>query len=165
MARSGGHSSSPQIRQDLRWPESTPDDQTVRVFRVLGNSIRLRILWLLAHREEFGVEIDPCCDGEVVCVCRIKALFDISAPDLSHHLRVLREAGLVEARRAGIWTHYSLRSESLGTVLEVMSELHGNNHMKAHLPGLVAASDADRDTDPDMSAAKVTQGGTAGRAR
>jgi ArsR family transcriptional regulator, arsenate/arsenite/antimonite-responsive transcriptional repressor len=154
MARSIGISSSLQIRQGLRWPESTPDDQTVRVFQVLGNPIRLRILWLLAHREEFGVEIDPCCDGEVVCVCRIKALFDISAPDLSHHLRVLREAGLVEAQRAGIWTHYSLRSESLATALEVISELHGNNHMKARLAGPMAASDADRDTDADMSAAR-----------
>ena len=122
-----GISSSLQIRQDLRWPESTPDDQTVRLFQVLGNRIRLRILWLLAHREEFGVEIDPCCDGEVVRVCSIKALFDISAPDLSHHLKVLREAGLVEAQRVGIWTHYSPRSDSLATALEVLSELHGND--------------------------------------
>jgi ArsR family transcriptional regulator len=112
----------------VRWPESTPDDETIRVFQVLGNPIRLRILWLLAHREEFGVETDPCCDGEVVCVCRIKALFDISAPDLSHHLKVLREAGLVEAQRVGIWTHYSLRSESLTAVLEVMNGLHRHNH-------------------------------------
>jgi ArsR family transcriptional regulator len=149
----------------LRWPESTPDDQTVRVFRVLGNPIRLRILWLLAHREEFGVEIDPCCDGEVVCVCRIKALFDISAPDLSHHLRVLREAGLVDAQRAGIWTHYSLRSESFATVLEVMSQLHGTSRIKAHPAGSVAASDADREADPDMGAAEVTQSGKAGRVR
>lgn len=142
MARNGGNNSSPIVGQGLRWPESTPDDQTVRVFRVLGNPIRLRILWLLAHREEFGVEIDPCCDGEVVCVCRIKALFDISVPDLSHHLRVLREAGLVEAQRAGIWTHYSLRSESLTTVLGVMSALHGDRHNKdnkAHPTDPVAA--------------------------
>ena len=149
MARSNGDNPSLQTGEGLRWPESTPDDQTARVFRVLGNPIRLRILWLLAHREEFGLEIDPCCDGEVVCVCRIKTLFDISAPDLSHHLRVLREAGLVEAQRVGIWTHYSLRSESLTTVLEVMSELHGNHHMKAHqthVAGPMAASGSDRDT-------------------
>jgi len=123
MARRDANNSSPNIRRDVLWPESTPNDQTVRLFRVLGNPIRLRILWLLAHREEFGLEADPCCDGDVVCVCRIKALFDISAPDLSHHLRVLREAGLVEAQRAGIWTHYSLRSEGLETAVEVMSGL------------------------------------------
>ena len=156
MARSAGGSSSLKTRHGPRWPASTPDDETVHVLRVLGNPIRLRIMWLLAHREEFGVEIDPCCDGDVVCVCRIKALFDISAPDLSHHLRVLREAGLVEAQRAGIWTHYSLRSESLATALGVMSELHGNCHMKAHPTGPVAASDADRGTDPKMSAPEAT---------
>ncbi len=103
------------------WPATAPDGETAKLFRVLGHPVRLRILWLLAHKHDFGFMDNPCCDDDVVCVCRIKALFDISAPDLSHHLRVLREAGLVEARRTGIWTHYTLCPTALRPAVGILS--------------------------------------------
>lgn len=123
MRQTDGNSGGPSRTrgESGEWPFNAPDDATAQLFRVLGHPVRLRILWLLAHKEEFGIDADPCCDGDVVCVCRIKALVDISAPLLSHHLRVLREAGLVEARRMGIWTHYTLCPSPLQPLAETLS--------------------------------------------
>jgi ArsR family transcriptional regulator, arsenate/arsenite/antimonite-responsive transcriptional repressor len=47
------------------------------------------------------------------CVCELVPLFDLSQPTVSHHLRVLREAGLVEVERQGLWAYYFVNPESL----------------------------------------------------
>jgi ArsR family transcriptional regulator, arsenate/arsenite/antimonite-responsive transcriptional repressor len=47
--------------------------------------------------------------GQPVCVCDFTAAFGLTQPTISHHMARLREAGLVEARKEGIWTYYSLR--------------------------------------------------------
>jgi len=65
-----------------------------RLFDALGDPTRLRILGLLL-------------DGEV-CVCDLHASLDISQPKASRHLASLRRAGLVAARRDGLWMHYRL---------------------------------------------------------
>jgi ArsR family transcriptional regulator len=44
-----------------------------------------------------------------VCICDFTATFDLSQPTLSHHMAKLREAGLVEATRQGIWAYYRLK--------------------------------------------------------
>ena len=62
-------------------------DAVADVFRLLDDSSRLRIFWLLCHCEE--------------CVANISALVDMSSPAVSHHLRQLREAGLITSRRDG----------------------------------------------------------------
>ena len=41
-----------------------------------------------------------------VCVCELVPLFDVSQPTLSHHLKVLRDAGLVESEKRGLWSYY-----------------------------------------------------------
>jgi len=46
-----------------------------------------------------------------VCVCDFTAALDLSQPTISHHMGKLREAGLVEAEKRGIWTHYRLRPD------------------------------------------------------
>ncbi|WP_205696760.1 helix-turn-helix transcriptional regulator [Conexibacter sp. SYSU D00693] len=51
-------------------------------------------------------------DGEV-CQCHLQPLFDVSQPTLSHHLKKLREAGLVEVERRGKWAYYSLDDSTL----------------------------------------------------
>ncbi len=68
-------------------------------FRALGEEKRLRILASLSARETCACELTGCCDE--------------SQPLLSFHLRTLREAGLVEARRDGRWMYYSLDREAL----------------------------------------------------
>src|SRR5262245_57478092 len=66
------------------------------LFRALGGATRLEIVGLLAAR------------GRALCVCEIEARFDLSQPTVSHHLRILREAGVVASERRGTWVYYSL---------------------------------------------------------
>ena len=48
-----------------------------------------------------------------VCVCELVPLFDLSQPTVSHHLKVLREAGLVDSERRGLWAYYYVIPDSL----------------------------------------------------
>ena len=54
--------------------------------------------------------------ADEVCVCDLNAAFDLSQPTISHHLRILREAGLVEAARRGTWAYYRLVPETVGAL-------------------------------------------------
>ena len=63
-------------------------------FQQLCDSTRLRILWLLCHREE--------------CVCNIAAAVNMSGSAVSHHLRTLKQTGLIRFRRVGKEVHYTL---------------------------------------------------------
>lgn len=74
----------------------------VQRFKALGDPTRLHILHVLA-------------DGGR-CVCEIQGHVDVAANLLSHHLKVLREAGLVVAERRGRWIHYQLDSAGLAAV-------------------------------------------------
>jgi ArsR family transcriptional regulator len=47
------------------------------------------------------------------CVCELLELFSVTQPTLSHHMRILSEAGLVSGRRDGKWIHYSIKGERL----------------------------------------------------
>jgi ArsR family transcriptional regulator, arsenate/arsenite/antimonite-responsive transcriptional repressor len=51
--------------------------------------------------------------ADTVCVCDLTAAFDLSQPTISHHLRVLRDAGLVESERRGTWAYYRLVPEAI----------------------------------------------------
>ncbi len=66
------------------------------LFRALGDDTRLEIVGLLAGHK-----------GEL-CACEIESSFELSQPTVSHHLRILREAGIVTAERRGTWVYYSL---------------------------------------------------------
>ena len=70
-------------------------------FKALGDPVRLRLLSMIA-----------AADGEV-CVCDLTGSFEVSGPTISHHLKVLREAGLVDCERRGTWVYYWLRREAL----------------------------------------------------
>jgi ArsR family transcriptional regulator, arsenate/arsenite/antimonite-responsive transcriptional repressor len=54
--------------------------------------------------------------ADCLCVCDLTEAFDLSQPTISHHLRILREAGLVEASRRGTWAYYRLVPEAVGAV-------------------------------------------------
>ncbi len=64
--------------------------------QLLGDPVRLQILDLLASRP-----------GQV-CVCDLEAALPVRQPTVSHHLRLLRRAGLVTVRRRGLWAHYTV---------------------------------------------------------
>lgn len=98
-------------------------EDEVKILKALGHPIRLRILDVLANKAAFGFEDESCCAKSEVCVCKINGLFDVSLPTVSHHLRLLREAGLVTTRRDGVWIYYSLRREPLAGVAGMLSDL------------------------------------------
>lgn len=63
-------------------------------FKALGDPIRLRLLSMIAQR------------GGEVCVCEMTPEFDVSGATVSHHLKALRSAGLVDCQRRGTWVYY-----------------------------------------------------------
>lgn len=69
-----------------------------RLFKALGDETRLRIVALLVHGE--------------LCVCHLVAALDLTQPTTSRHLAVLRNAGVVESRRAGSWVYYRLADQA-----------------------------------------------------
>ena len=79
------------------------------VFRALGDPVRLRLVSLIGARE-----------GGEVCVCDLTADFDLSQPTISHHLKVLRKAGIVRAERRGTWVYYRLVPAALQRVAELL---------------------------------------------
>jgi len=72
----------------------------VTAFRALADATRLEILRLVA------AQAGP------VCVCDIVDRFELAQPTISHHLKVLREAGLLRTSKIGIWTFYELEAEA-----------------------------------------------------
>lgn len=56
-----------------------------------------------------------------VCVCELVPLFDLSQPTVSHHLKVLREAGIVDSERRGLWAYYYVLPEALEELSEWLS--------------------------------------------
>src|SRR5258707_6553559 len=80
------------------------DDATelARSFKALADPVRLRLFSLITS-----------FDGGEACVCDLTGEFDVSQPTISHHLKVLREAGLVDSERRGTWVYYWVLPEAL----------------------------------------------------
>ena len=57
--------------------------------------------------------------AEMLCVCDLTAAFELSQPTISHHLKILRDAGLVEVERRGTWAYYRLDPAAIGALREV----------------------------------------------
>jgi ArsR family transcriptional regulator len=72
------------------------------LFKVLGDPVRLRLLSLIASHE-----------GGEACVCDLTDAFDVTGPTISHHLKVLRESGLIVGERRGTWIYYRVLPAAL----------------------------------------------------
>lgn len=72
------------------------------VFKALSDPVRLRLLSVIASHT-----------GQEACVCDVSDGFDVSQPTISHHLRVLREAGLLSSQRRGSWVYYRVEPAAL----------------------------------------------------
>ncbi|MDG4819924.1 metalloregulator ArsR/SmtB family transcription factor [Micromonospora sp. WMMD956] len=79
-------------------------------FKALGDPVRLQLLSMIASAE-----------GGEICVCELTPAFDLTGPTISHHLRVLREAGLVDAERRGTWVWYRARPALLGQLAALLT--------------------------------------------
>ena len=89
-------------------PVVYPDVERVQAVRMaevakaLGDPIRLQLVDVL--RKHAGK----------VCVCELVPLFDVGQPTLSHHLKKLRDAGIVDSERQGLWAYYYVMPGALG---------------------------------------------------
>ncbi len=86
----------------------TPFEQAAALFACLADNTRLRLFWLLCHREE--------------CVVNLSALLHMSSPAVSHHLRCLKDRGLVDSRRMGKEVHYRAAEGEVCRLLHRMVE-------------------------------------------
>jgi ArsR family transcriptional regulator, arsenate/arsenite/antimonite-responsive transcriptional repressor len=85
-------------------PLSEPErDELAARFKALADPTRVAIVNQLSAAEE-------------VCVCNLTETFDLSQPTISHHLKILRDAGLVESSRRGTWAYYRLVPEAIDAV-------------------------------------------------
>ena len=79
-------------------------------FCAVGDPVRMQIVRLLAR--------EPA-----LCVCEIQQAFDLGQPTISHHLRLLRDAGLVGSEKRGVWSYYFLRRDALKDLAGGLVEL------------------------------------------
>jgi ArsR family transcriptional regulator len=75
----------------------------VPMLKALADPARLRLLSLVASHE-----------GGEACVCDLNDAFDLSQPTISHHLKVLHSAGLLEREKRGVWVYYRVDARVLG---------------------------------------------------
>lgn len=79
------------------------------MFKALGDPVRLRLLSLIASHP-----------GGEACVCDISSTFDVSQPTISHHLKLLRTAGLLDRERRGTWVYYWVIPSALQELSSVL---------------------------------------------
>ncbi|MGH3567090.1 MAG: ArsR/SmtB family transcription factor [Pseudonocardia sp.] len=80
-----------------------------KLFKAMGDPVRLRLASLIASHE-----------GGEACVCDLTGAFALSGPTISHHLKVLREAGLISGERRGTWVYYRIQPDALRRLSAVL---------------------------------------------
>ena len=87
----------------IREPISAEQAETISpLLKALADPVRLRLLSLVASHHE----------GEA-CVCDLNDAFDLSQPTISHHLKVLHEAGLLDRSKRGVWVYYNVNTAAM----------------------------------------------------
>lgn len=89
--------------------DETKVQQVAAILAALGDETRLKMVQLLAGHD-------------ALCVCELQQAFDLGQPTISHHLRILRQAGLVDVVRRGTWAYYSLRRDALQHLVRDLGE-------------------------------------------
>lgn len=107
--------SSPLVTEPLSGDQAA---DLARVFKAMGDPVRLRLLSLIASHS-----------GGEACVCDLTDVFDLSGPTISHHLKVLREAGLIAGERRGTWIYYRVLPAVLGRPADVLTPATSDRHV------------------------------------
>jgi ArsR family transcriptional regulator len=94
----GARCCDPVVHPDV---ERGQAERMATLAKALGDPVRLQLVDVL--RKHAGK----------VCVCELVPLFDLSQPTVSHHLKVLREAGIVASERRGLWAYYYVLPDAL----------------------------------------------------
>src|SRR5215472_7776779 len=90
---------SPMSAQPLTMEQA---EQVAPLLKALADPVRLRLMSLVAAHE-----------GGEACICDLNDAFDLSQPTISHHMKVLHEAGLVDRDKRGVWVYYRIRPRAL----------------------------------------------------
>ena len=95
-----------------KYSQKCPNEDEIQknadIIKALGNPTRLKIIYLLKHGE--------------LCVCEIMTVLDKPQPTVSHHLNLLKNAGLLKWRKEGVWTHTKLSNPKLPESLKKITE-------------------------------------------
>jgi ArsR family transcriptional regulator, arsenate/arsenite/antimonite-responsive transcriptional repressor len=84
--------------------------QVVPLLKALADPARLRLMSMVLSHE-----------GGEACVCDLNEAFDLSQPTISHHLKVLHAAGLVDREKRGVWVYYRARPEAMQALLSLFA--------------------------------------------
>lgn len=93
---------SPLLREPLSLEHA---ERLTPLLKALADPVRLRLVSIVA-----------ASDGGEACVCDLNDAFDLSQPTISHHLKVLHDAGLLDRTKRGVWVYYAVRRDVLADV-------------------------------------------------
>jgi ArsR family transcriptional regulator, arsenate/arsenite/antimonite-responsive transcriptional repressor len=102
---------APLVRDPLTEPQAV---SLAALFKALSDPVRLRLLSLIASHA-----------GGEACVCDLTPAFAVSEPTISHHLKVLREAGLVTSERRASWVYYRAVPDALTGLSQLLDATTG----------------------------------------
>jgi ArsR family transcriptional regulator, arsenate/arsenite/antimonite-responsive transcriptional repressor len=98
---------SPMVREPLSADQA---DQVSTLLKALADPVRLRLMSIVMSQT----------NGEA-CVCDLGDAFDLSQPTISHHLKVLHEAGLLDRDKRGVWVYYTARTDALASIARLLN--------------------------------------------
>ncbi len=98
---------APLVREPLTQDQAV---ELSHLFKAMADPVRLRLLSLIASHA-----------GGEACVCDLTDAFDLTGPTISHHLKVLRESGLITGDRRGTWIYYRVHPEVLARLSVVLT--------------------------------------------
>ena len=97
-------------------------EQVAPLLKALADPVRLRLMSLVASHP-----------GGEACVCDLNDAFDLSQPTISHHLKVLHDAGLLDRDKRGVWVYYRARTEALASLGALIGDPPDARHRKTRL--------------------------------
>ena len=97
---------SPLLREPLSLDQA---ERVVPLLKALADPVRLRLVSIVAASE-----------GGEACVCDLNDAFDLSQPTISHHLKLLHEAGLLDREKRGVWVYYRVNAGALGDLASLL---------------------------------------------
>ena len=102
---------SPLTREPLSADQA---ERITPLVKAIADPVRLRLLSIVASHG----------DGEA-CVCDLNDAFDLSQPTISHHLKLLHDAGLLDREKRGVWVYYRVNAPALGDIAALLGGVTG----------------------------------------